>query len=61
MDDEMRRLVLQKADARQIEQAAVKAGMRTLYQDGLHKAAEGITSIEEVLRVTQEENGHAPV
>ena len=54
MDDEMRRLVLQKADARQIEQAAVKAGMRTLYQDGLQKAVEGITSIEEVLRVTWE-------
>ena len=32
--------------------AAVAAGMRTLYQDGLRKAAEGITSIEEVLRVT---------
>jgi general secretion pathway protein E len=52
MDDALRRLVLQRADAREIEKAAVEAGMRTLYQDGLRKAAEGITSIEEVLRVT---------
>jgi general secretion pathway protein E len=52
MDDALRRLVLQRADAREIEKAAVEGGMRTLYQDGLRKAAEGITSIEEVLRVT---------
>jgi general secretion pathway protein E len=52
MDDALRRLVLQRADAREIEMAAVNAGMLTLYQDGLRKAAEGITSIEEVLRVT---------
>jgi general secretion pathway protein E len=52
MDDTLRRLVLQRADAREIEKAAVAGGMRTLYQDGLLKAAEGITSIEEVLRVT---------
>ena len=52
MDDALRRLVLQRADAREIENAAVEGGMRTLYRDGLRKAAEGITSIEEVLRVT---------
>jgi general secretion pathway protein E len=52
MDDALRRLVLQRADAREIEKAAVDGGMRTLYRDGLRKAAEGITSIEEVLRVT---------
>ena len=52
MDDALRRLVLRRADAREIEKAAVDAGMRSLYQDGLRKAAEGVTSIEEVLRVT---------
>jgi type II secretory ATPase GspE/PulE/Tfp pilus assembly ATPase PilB-like protein len=35
--------------------------MRTLRQDGTRKVLKGITTIEEVLRVTQEENGHAPV
>ena len=55
MDDEMRHLVLQRTDARELEQAAVKAGMRTLYLDGLQKAAQGLTSIHEVLRVTWDE------
>lgn len=52
MDDELRRLVLHRADARDLERAAVERGMRTLYRDGMHKAAQGLTSIEEVLRVT---------
>ncbi len=52
MDDALRRLVLKHADATEIERAAVEGGMRTLYEDGLRKAARGITSIEEVLRVT---------
>ena len=52
VDDEMRRLILQHADARDMEKAAVERGMRTLYRDGLHKASQGVTSIEEVLRVT---------
>ena len=38
----------------QIEEAARAAGMRTMYEDGLVKAMQGITTIEEVLRVTQE-------
>ncbi len=52
MDDDFRRLILKRADVRDLEQAAIERGMRTLYQDGLHKAAKGITSIDEVLRVT---------
>lgn len=52
MDDTLRRLVLKRADAREIEQAAIEGGMMTIYRDGLRKAAEGITSIDEVLRVT---------
>ena len=52
MDDSLRRLVLKRADAREIETAAIKGGMKTLFDDGLRKAAEGVTSIEEVLRVT---------
>jgi general secretion pathway protein E len=37
-----------------IEQAAQDEGMRTMYEDGLVKALRGVTTIEEVLRVTQE-------
>lgn len=52
VDDELRRLVLQHADAKELERVAIERGMRTLYRDGLRKAAQGHTSIEEVLRVT---------
>ena len=54
MNDDLRRLVMQHAGMGEIEEAARKAGMRTMYEDGLIKAMQGVTTIEEVLRVTQE-------
>ena len=54
MDDELRRLVMQHAGMGEIEEAARARGMRTMYEDGLAKALQGLTTIEEVLRVTQE-------
>ena len=54
MTDELRRLVMQHAGMGEIEEAARAGGMRTMYEDGLIKAMQGITTIEEVLRVTQE-------
>jgi general secretion pathway protein E len=54
MTDEIRQLVMDHTDAKQIQLAAVQHGMRTTYQDGCAKALAGITSIEEVLRVVQE-------
>ena len=54
MSDPLRRLVMQRADAGEIERQARAEGMRTMYEDGLAKAVAGITTIEEVLRVTQE-------
>jgi general secretion pathway protein E len=53
MDDEIRRLVVEGADANQINRAARAAGMKTLRQDGAAKVIRGVTAIEEVLRVTQ--------
>lgn len=53
ISDPIRRLVLKHADASEIQQAAIEAGMHTMYQDGLAKALQGITTLEEVLRVTQ--------
>lgn len=55
MTDEIRQLVLDHADAKQIESAAAQYGMRTAYQDGCAKAIAGITSIEEISRVVQEQ------
>jgi general secretion pathway protein E len=54
MNDALRRLVMQHADMGVIEEAARENGMRTMYEDGLVKSLEGTTTIEEVLRVTQE-------
>jgi len=54
MSDPLRRLVMQRADAGEIEKQARAEGMRTMYEDGIAKAVAGITTIEEVLRVTQE-------
>jgi len=54
MDDEISRLILARAEAREIHRVAVTASMRTMAQDGLAKAREGLTTVEEVLRVTRE-------
>ncbi|MGH8184375.1 MAG: type II secretion system ATPase GspE [Rhodanobacteraceae bacterium] len=54
MSDALRRLLMQHADASDIERAARAGGMRTMYEDGLRKALAGLTTVEEVLRVTEE-------
>jgi general secretion pathway protein E len=54
MSDAIRRMVLNRAEAREIHRAAIEEGMRTMYHDGLLKAAEGVTTLEEVLRVTRD-------
>jgi len=52
MNDELRELVLTRASGDVLRKAAIRNGMRTLRQDGLIKAARGITTVEEVVRVT---------
>jgi len=53
MNDELRGLLMGHADAASLEHAARRAGLRTLYEDGLRQALAGVTSLEEVLRVTR--------
>jgi general secretion pathway protein E len=55
VDERIRDLVLQNRDAASIKQAALAAGMTSLREAGIARALAGETSIEEVLRVTQEE------
>ncbi|PIV32746.1 MAG: type II secretion system protein GspE [Lysobacterales bacterium CG02_land_8_20_14_3_00_62_12] len=55
MTDPLRRLVMKHADMGVIEQAAREEGMRTMYEDGLVKALAGVTTLEEILRVTQQD------
>jgi len=50
----VRDLIMKRATADQIQEQAQKEGMRTMVEDGLVKAAQGITSIEEILRVISE-------
>jgi len=47
-------MVTAKAAADEIKNRAIKGGMRLLYDDGIEKVRKGITTIEEVLRVTEE-------
>jgi len=54
MSDSVRRLIMQQSTSGEIHDLAVREGMRTMYQDGLLKCLQGVTTIEEVLRVTQE-------
>jgi general secretion pathway protein E len=53
--DDIRKLTVAKADSNQIRKKAIENGMRPLRDDGWLKVRQGITSISEVLRVTQEE------
>ena len=55
LDDELREYVSQSIDAKTIKRAAVKRGMSTLRADGARKVVEGLTSIDEVLRTSEDE------
>ncbi len=53
LNDEIRSLILKTSDSNQIKRLAVQHGLVTLAMDGARKVLEGITTVEEVLRVTQ--------
>ncbi|MFZ5562872.1 MAG: type II secretion system ATPase GspE [Thermodesulfobacteriota bacterium] len=53
LDEKIKKMILTTYDSGRIEAAAVKQGMITLRQDGINKVLGGMTSIAEVLRVTQ--------
>jgi general secretion pathway protein E len=54
LNDEIRKLIMANADAVEITKAARRNGMRSLREDGWMKVRQGVTTAEEVLRVTQE-------
>ena len=54
IDDPVRRLIMERANASMLRGAAAQRGMRSLVQDGARKVLEGRTTAEEVLRVTQD-------
>jgi general secretion pathway protein E len=54
MSDKIRKMVMEHKESGLLQEQAVKEGMYSLYQDGLAKAAKGMTTLDEVLRITTE-------
>jgi len=52
--DTLRSMVMKHATATDLRAEAIREGMLTMYEDGLRKALRGVTTFEEVLRVTRE-------
>jgi general secretion pathway protein E len=61
VDDDIRALVTQNVDSKSIKQRAVSKGMRTLRVDGAAKVLQGITSVAEILRATEDEGAVAQI
>jgi general secretion pathway protein E len=55
MTDSIRQLVMRHATATDLRAAAIEQGMLTMYDHGLRKVAQGITTLEEVMRVTRDD------
>ena len=55
LDDEIRDMILERASADKVREKALKSGMKMLFDDGIDKATAGLTTVEEVLRVTKVE------
>jgi general secretion pathway protein E len=54
MSDHLRTHVMRHATSAELRQEAIREGMVTMYEDGMRKALNGVTTFEEVLRVTRE-------
>jgi general secretion pathway protein E len=54
VSDAIRHLILKKADSTSICRQALEEGMKTLRHDGAQEVIAGVTTLEEVARVTQE-------
>ena len=52
MKEEVKELILARASTSEIKKEAIRLGMKTLRQSGIHKIKAGVTTIEEVLRST---------
>ncbi|MBV9079993.1 MAG: type II/IV secretion system protein [Elusimicrobia bacterium] len=54
LDDELRSLIVERANAREIRRRAREKGLRSLFDDGRQKAADGVTTLAEVSRVVED-------
>lgn len=56
VDEDIRRMILERTNTGEIKKVALDKGMLTLRMSGAQKVIEGVTTIEEVIRVTQEDD-----
>lgn len=56
LDDPIRQAIIDGKDAKYLDHLAVQQGMHSLYTDGLKKVAAGVTTLDEILRVTQDQS-----
>lgn len=56
LDEPMRRAIIDGQDANALNTLAAQRGMLSLYEDGLRKVASGVTTLDELARVTQDQN-----
>jgi type II secretory ATPase GspE/PulE/Tfp pilus assembly ATPase PilB-like protein len=54
LNDEIRKRIMSNEDASQITGAARRNGMRNLREDGWMKVQDGLTTVQELMRVTQD-------
>ncbi len=54
VDDDIKEAIELKKDALDIQRIAVKLGMTTMFEDGIQKVLQGVTTLEEILRVTKQ-------
>lgn len=54
ISEEIKRMIIAKASAAEIKKQALKEGMTTLRGDGMEKVMQGVTTVEEIMRVTEE-------
>ena len=56
LDEPMRRAIIEGRDANTLNAIAAQAGMLSLHEDGLRKVAAGVTTLDELARVTQDQS-----
>jgi type II secretory ATPase GspE/PulE/Tfp pilus assembly ATPase PilB-like protein len=61
VDNQTRQMISEKAGSQAIKDHATTKGMKTLYMDGLNKVARGVTTLQEVVRVTQRDHADIPL
>ena len=54
VNDHVRKMIIEKRDAAYIREQCISLGLRTMFDDGIQKVLDGITTLEEVVRVIRE-------